>query len=166
VIFIDSDDSPEQQTFTLAHEVGHFLRHCWEPRRKLAASIGPRIDEVLDGQRTSTSGERLAALIQGLDLRPMGHLLERDPWGRPSREILLAESEADRLAFELLAPHQEVVTRLGPATQNREAIAALLVSNFRLPLEQSRGYTRILSESMAQHEPWLLRLLDYDNSVE
>jgi hypothetical protein len=101
-IFLDSDDPDDEQGFSLAHELAHYLRHVWQPRRRAAAlGAGP----AFDGMRHTTSSERVAALLRGVALEPYSHLRQRDGDVCTS-EIDRTEREADLLALELLAPEE------------------------------------------------------------
>src|SRR5262249_56635767 len=59
LIFLDADDPEDERRFSLAHELGHFLRDYWQPRRLACERLGPRAAEVLDGLRPPTPAARL-----------------------------------------------------------------------------------------------------------
>src|SRR5262249_1903289 len=123
LIYLDAGDGAAEQSFTLAHEVAHFLRHYWQPRRRAEEALGPGVLEVLDGLRAPGPRERLHALLRRVPLGCYVHLMDRGP-GR-SREVDDAEGEADRLALELLAPVAEVRARLGAGAGAARAAALL-----------------------------------------
>src|SRR5487761_1402691 len=80
-ILLDGRDQPDHRRFSLAHEVGHFLLHYWEPRQRLLQSLGGDVLPVLDGERPPTGEERVQAVLAGLALRTDLHLMERGPGG-------------------------------------------------------------------------------------
>jgi len=65
--------------------------------------------EVLDGRRRPGPAERLHALLGGVPVGFHTHLLARDGDGRAAGAEAAAEREADRLAYQLLAPAAEVL---------------------------------------------------------
>lgn len=104
-IFVDEADDATESRFSLAHEIGHFLRDYWHPRVIAVNRLGPGVLEVFDGIRLATAAERLHAVVRGVRVGPVTHLLRRDDSGQPlSAAEREAEAAADRLAFELLAP--------------------------------------------------------------
>src|SRR4051794_17266865 len=49
LVFLDGADAEDDQRFSLAHELAHFLRHYWQPRQRACRHLGEAIAEVLDG---------------------------------------------------------------------------------------------------------------------
>jgi hypothetical protein len=140
-IFLDAGDSPRERLYSLAHELGHYLRHYWQRRQRAIAQLGPGILDVLDGRRLPTSGERLGGLLRGVSARGYVHLMERGEMAVPLA-VELAEREADTLAWELLAPADEVFTRLGEKGGFDEAMP--LLEEFGLPAEVAVEYAETL----------------------
>jgi hypothetical protein len=144
--FLDSRDDPTEKAFSLAHELAHFLRDYLHPREVAAKRLGKAALEVLDGKRTASPDERLHAVLRNIRLGPFTHLLKRDD----SRQSLMpveweAELAADRLAFELLAPADDV----GEAADRGE-LAKRLVHVFGLPpLAAERYAATLMAESPA-----------------
>jgi hypothetical protein len=141
--FLDGTDTEDEQRLSLAHELAHFLRHYWQPRQLATRRFGEQVLDVLDGRRPPTCAERIHALLASV---PMGfhlHLL-----GRGAEEafvagtVLAAEEEADRLAYELLAPADEVLSRLTP--HQELDLAELLQTDFGLPAADAARYRDIL----------------------
>ena len=133
LIFLDGTDKDDEQRFSLAHELAHFLRHYRHPRRRACRYLGESIAEVLDGERAPTERERLHALLKHLPLGFHLHLMRRGP----RREVLdaavaQAEEEADQVAYELLAPAADVLARTGTVEgkSGRIRLAELLQTNF------------------------------------
>ncbi|HEV3440564.1 MAG TPA: ImmA/IrrE family metallo-endopeptidase [Gemmata sp.] len=138
--FLNSRDDPAERAFSLAHELGHFLRDHLRPHETVAARLGKTALQVLDGQRPATPAERLHAVLRNVPLGPFTHLLRRDDSGCPLTPIERdAEAAADRLAFELLAPAEAV----GDADDRKE-LTERLIRTFGLPPEPAVSYATIL----------------------
>jgi IrrE N-terminal-like domain len=143
LIFLDSDDADDEQRFSLAHETAHFLRHYLQPRQRIERNLGKRALEVLDGRRPPSEAERLHALLAAVPIGPHFHTLERDGGGRiVSGTIASHEEEADRLAYELLAPADEIARRIQGT--DRAELVELLRQTFGLPEVHARGYAELL----------------------
>jgi hypothetical protein len=156
-IFLEAADPAEERTFSLAHELAHFLRHYCQPRQAACRRLGAGIAAVFDGRRPATPGERLGALVAGLPLGCHVHLMERDPRrALRSAEVAVAEDEADRLAYELLAPAEAVLARAG-SRATAERVAEVLHGVFGLPPERAEDYARLLRPP-AREDPVLRRL--------
>jgi hypothetical protein len=138
--FVEALDDAAERRFSLAHELGHFLRDYWHPRETAVARLGTRVVEVLDGHRPPTRDERLHAILRNVPVGPFTHLLRRDESGRPlSLAERQAESAADRLAFELLAP----VAALGDIGRPAKLVERL-VCEFGLPRAPAGRYAALL----------------------
>jgi len=134
-LFLDENDPPAERRFSLAHEVAHYLRDCDDLRRRAVRALGPAGLEILNG-RTPTTDERIAAVLRDLSLHPHAHLMSRNADGRPSGEAERdAESRADRLAFELLAPAELLTDEHEPS-----ALVARLETVYGLPPAAAREY--------------------------
>jgi IrrE N-terminal-like domain len=153
-IFLAAEDGPEERTFSLAHELAHFLRHYWQPRCRAAAVLGPGALEVLDGLRTPRREERLHALLAGLAIGIHVHLMSRDEMLTPA--VAAAERAADQLAWELLAPAAEVRVRL--LSGGARAAEALLCEDFGFPAGMARTYAETLFAAEPAMDPLVLRL--------
>jgi hypothetical protein len=156
-IFLEADDPRGERTISLAHELAHFLRHYWQPRQAACGRLGAGIAAVFDGRRAATPGERLRALVAGLPIGCHVHLMERGPRREcRSAEVALAEEEADRLAYELLAPADAVRAHTaggvgpGPVTE-------VLQGAFGLPADRAADYARLLLPPRRE-DPLLRRL--------
>ncbi|MEO2090175.1 MAG: ImmA/IrrE family metallo-endopeptidase [Gemmataceae bacterium] len=140
-VFLDPGDPPAERRFSFAHELSHFLRDYAAPRRQVERSLGPAALDVLDGLRKPTTDERLYAVLRNRPLTPHCHFMSRDPAGRPKGEgEQRAEADADRLAFELLAPAE----RFRPGT-DLSVIESRLVAEFGLPAAVAAEYANLLS---------------------
>ncbi|HEX3151336.1 MAG TPA: hypothetical protein VHR66_24875 [Gemmataceae bacterium] len=158
--FIDGTDLPDEQRFSLAHELAHFLRDYLHPRHRVEKSLGPKALEVLDGRRPATAHERLHAILSTTPIGFHVHLMDREAGsGVPSRSVADAEKCADRLAYELLAPADSVLSAIEgepqPATRSR--LVNLLTRQFGLPSKQADQYADALVPP-AKRDPLLMRL--------
>lgn len=118
IMFIDGADDESEQRFSVAHELAHFLRHYWHPRQSAADRLGTSILAVLDNQRRATDAERVAAMLARVDLGYQWHLMDRTFEGLlASERVRIVEDDADRLAFELLAPVDDVLRRARASEQ-------------------------------------------------
>jgi hypothetical protein len=154
-VFLDPTDPPDEQRFSFAHELAHFLRDYTSPRRQVTRALGPAALEVLDGLRPATPDERVHAVLRNRPLTPHGHFMSRDPAGRPEGDgDRRAEADADRLAFELLAPAE-----LLHAESDVVALTRRLVGEFGLPASVAGGYARLLLPPPDPPGGWVARLL-------
>jgi hypothetical protein len=62
IIFLEASETIDQQRFTLAHELAHFIGHYLGLRDTAIARLGPSIVAALDGDRAPTSAERLSGV--------------------------------------------------------------------------------------------------------
>jgi hypothetical protein len=123
--FIDGSDGEAEQRFSLAHELAHFLRHYLHVRRQVSRRLGPAALEVLDGERPATLEERLHALVRNSRIGFHIHLMDRDREGFFTTDAVgEAEDDADRLAFELLAPAEHVTYELMTGGGNPDLMVA------------------------------------------
>jgi hypothetical protein len=135
-VFLDPTDPPDEQRFSFAHELAHFLRDYLTPRRQAEQALGPGAADVLDGVRPPTPDERLQAVLRNRPLTPHCHFMSRDAAGRPEGERdRRAEADADRLACELLAPAEVL-----HAAADRTDLTRRLVTQFGLPPSVATGY--------------------------
>jgi hypothetical protein len=147
LIFLDGTDADNEQRFSLAHEVGHFLRHYWRPRQLACQRLGERVAEVFDGERPPTLQERLYSLLKNAPLSFHVHLMQRGPHHEVvSAAVGRAEDEADLVAYELLAPAADVMPHIkaAQADTGRARLVEVLQIVFGLPQEQALDYGRLL----------------------
>jgi Zn-dependent peptidase ImmA (M78 family) len=160
LIFLDGTDGEEEQRFSLAHEVAHFLRHYRHPRQRACQRLGEQVAEVFDGERAPTEQERVHALLRSIPLEFHLHLMRRGPRCEVvNAAAARAEEEADLLAYELLAPAADVLRRIGmvQGVAGRVRLTAALQSDFGLPTEQAADYSRRLLPPVWE-DPLLRRL--------
>jgi hypothetical protein len=155
-IFFDMQDPGDEQRFTLAHELAHFLRDYQAPRQRAITLFGKSILPVLDGDRPPTLPERLHAVLSTVPLGAMSHLMERPDEGLPTNMVIDVEDRANRLALELLAPAlplQELmssVTALRGFTVRLAFLTRHLVVDYGLPGAIASSYARYLLHQLGE----------------
>lgn len=158
-IFVDGSDPEDEQRFTLAHELAHFLTDYRLAREKAIKKFGPDITEVFDGLRQPTVTERVHALLAGTHIGVYTNLMERnEASGDFNSSVWQIEDRADRIALALLAPPEEVLTMAAAASQFAErhsAITALLRRHFGLPESIAAAYGRSLLVSIGRGPSWV-----------
>ncbi|WP_375758173.1 ImmA/IrrE family metallo-endopeptidase [Corallococcus exercitus] len=144
-LFYSRKDPLEEQRFTAAHELAHFVLDHLVPRQKALRFFGDSILPVLDLQQLPTPEQLLTSALDGVPMKPQIHLMERDDLGDiHTGDVLRVEQRADRLAFEWLAPEAVAtqVMKQGP----REERAARLQRAFGLPSRKAEAYARVLAQ--------------------
>ncbi|WP_430981069.1 ImmA/IrrE family metallo-endopeptidase [Thermalbibacter longus] len=147
IVFLEGQDPVDEQRFSLAHELAHFLRHYWLPRQHLVMQLGPAVLDVLDGDRLPTHEERVHALLARVRVGYFIHLMNRSRDSWPDRATTTAaELEADLLAFELLAPSREVIRAISDVSDgDRRSVATHhLRTKYGLPDKAAERYACIL----------------------
>src|SRR4051812_12428868 len=161
LIFMDGADSEDEQRFSIAHELAHFLRDYWQPRELASKRLGLGVLEVLDGERPPRQDERVHAVLAAVHMGVLVHLMERTEDGHPARtEIETCEREADHLAFEVLAPAAMVMQDLTrvPFDERYEIVLHLLKRKFGLPAAPAAQYAMLLVPPPPHHDSLLRRL--------
>src|SRR6266581_3877240 len=74
-IFFDANDSEDEQRFTLAHELAHFLLDYQAPRQRAVAILGTSILPVLDGDRSPTVAERMSKYMLEIGIEYREHMV-------------------------------------------------------------------------------------------
>ncbi len=164
-VLLDGSDPHDELRFSLAHEAAHFLVDYIRPRERAVARLSPVILEVFDGLRPPTADERIDAVLSDVSIGVHTHLMERSHDGvLGCSRIVDAESRADRLALELLAPATEVQRRaagFGSQLSSNEIVRSAveaLVSDFGLPLIVAEAYAKFILRSSrggASFREWL-----------
>jgi hypothetical protein len=160
LIFLDGADASDERRFSLAHELAHFLRDYWHPRDLARTRLGPQVSEVLDGLRPPTPEERLSAVLARVPLGFHVHLMQRDAGGRfATHAIAVAETDADRLAYELLAPATCVLAGASTDAEgmNRAELTRTLQTVYGLPAIQAHAYAALLRPE-SRRDPFLRQL--------
>lgn len=160
-VFIDGTDAEDEQRFSLAHETAHFLREYQGRRQVAVGRLGPRILEVLDGDRPARPEERIDALLARVPIGLHVHLMDRADDGQyASAAIDAAERDADLLAYELLAPSGAVLGEVAPypPAEQRAAATDRLVTTYRLPPRVARRYAAFLVPSTDRSDSFIRRL--------
>jgi hypothetical protein len=153
-VLLDGSDPQDECRFSLAHEASHFLLDYLRPRERAVARLSPAILEVFDGLRSPTAEERVHAVLNDVSIGVHAHLMERRGDGvLGCGRIVGAESQADRLALELLAPACEVKRRVARSRENRRFDEAarvaweILISEFGLPAVVAEPYGKLIARS-------------------
>ncbi len=150
-ILYDSDDPENERRFTLAHETAHFLLDYLDVRERAVTRLGEGIRDVLDGARPPTNAERIDAVLGRTVIGAHTHLMERRADGAfGCAAISGAESQADLLALELLAPEHEIHRRspldraASSVEENIAHMIDLLSGDFGLPRALAERHGRAL----------------------
>jgi hypothetical protein len=146
LVFLDGTNPADELRFSLAHEVGHFIVDYLVPRRTAVARFGSEIAGVLDGIRHPTTRERGEAILSNTRIGVYRHMMARTRSGDIGcPRIAAAESAADQLALELLAPYELVQNFLAAdisgAQQTHRAITNVLQERFGLPISMALRYS-------------------------
>ncbi|MCC7103498.1 MAG: ImmA/IrrE family metallo-endopeptidase [Chloroflexi bacterium] len=158
LVFLEGTDPEPRRRFSLAHETAHYLVDYWRPRQEAAARLGPAALEVLDGRRPPTARERADALLAHVALGAHVHLMERTDTGHPAGATIdEAETLADGLALELLAPAVEAGPIACQAASEREA-GEQLAARFGLPFAVARRHAAALRPPIRPNRDFLSRL--------
>jgi hypothetical protein len=149
-IFLDGADPIDEQRYSFAHELAHFLLdHLW-PRDEIIHRMGSNVIEVLNGVRLPTPNERIDAVLKSVKLCTFTHLIDRSPDGVIEHDHVVAvEDKADRLALELLAPRSEVIRLLEAngiqwSDKALDPTIAELSRTFGLPIRIAERYGTML----------------------
>jgi hypothetical protein len=160
-IFLDRSDPEDEQRFSLAHELSHFLNDYERPRTEAARRLGPVAIEIVEGMRPARPDEDIRALLAGIRLSAFCHFMERDEEGAiTSGEVDSVERAADLLALELLAPAHEVMQYALeiPVEGRRPALTSLLVTRYGLPEPIAASYAGRFAPKPDLPHPLLRRL--------
>jgi hypothetical protein len=162
IALLDADQDDDELRFSLAHEIAHFLKDYWVLRTEVRGRLGTAALEVMDGLRLPTPDERLHALLRNTPLGFHMHLMDRDMNGAISSAATAASEEnADRLAYELLAPVEHVF--VGGVPKSDRVLMERLRGFYGLPALHALRYARILTPPM-RTDPLILRLKSLANS--
>lgn len=160
LIFIDGADPDDERRFTVAHEVGHFIIDYWLVREEAISKFGESIAEVFDGLRPPGVTERVYALLVGGRLGVYTNLMERSgEGGRTQAEVWEVEDRADRVALALLAPPEDVLSRIDTSAATFAERQATMVSALReffgLPQSVAPSYATSLLTSIGRGPSWV-----------
>jgi hypothetical protein len=159
---LDNDQSDDELRFSLAHELAHFLKDYWFLRMEVQRRLGAPALEVMDGLRPPTLDERLHALLRGVSLGFHVHLMERNKDGKITSAITVeSEKDANRLAYELLAPADHVFTSGVP--KNDRVLTEKLRGVYGFPRLQASQYARLLVP-VFRMDPMIARLKSLANT--
>ena len=152
--FLNGFEPPEEQCFTLAHELAHFILDYEVPRQRAVRTHGESILEVLDGLRPPTIQEQLSGILTGISVKPLSHLLDTPASGGFQRlKIWKVEDRADQLGLEILAPIQSIAGDVRKHQVSRrfddmkEFIEEILAKKYGLPATVIPPYANHLAHS-------------------
>lgn len=157
-IFLDETDPPDEQRFSLAHELAHYLRDYRQPRQRLSEQLGSAALAVIDGTRPARPEERVHAFLAHASLSLHLHLMERTSEGEyRTDETDRAERDADWLAYELLAPSAPVEEdlRAYPPAERSARCSEILIARYGLPRRHAAAYAALLFPSVSRPIPFL-----------
>lgn len=150
-IFLDGTSEIRESLFTLAHELAHYIIEIEHPKRLAVNIYGSQIEDVFDGKRVSTVAEQVSVITSQIDIQPYINLLEKEEMDGISRiKVWEAESSADILALELIAPEDVVKKTLNSLRIQirfydlKEKLPELLSTYFYLPESISHTYATAL----------------------
>jgi hypothetical protein len=154
VLFLNSTDPADEQRFTLAHEVAHFVLDHIQPRLRAEKAWGGSILSMLDGDQAPSISEQLFTVFERIPYSVQSSFMDRNDQGEPDTGLVMeSELRADRLAFELLAPRQELLPLLQHG--GRKELESSLISRFGLPVKEARAYARWLLSEQPSRRPFL-----------
>ena len=158
-VFVDGADPDDEQRFTIAHELGHFMSDYLIVRETAISKFGEPITDVLDGLRLPSVPERVHAALASTSLVIYTNLMERDETSNSTHSgVWKIEDRADRIALALLAPPEEVIantdTSAGHFRQRHQAITSVLCERFGLPLQIADTYAWSLLENVGRGPSW------------
>jgi len=152
VIFIDSNLSEKERRVSIAHEAAHFLSDYLLPREHVE-QVAPDLVDVIDGLRDVDQADSVTALLARVPLGIHAHLLARSTSGEfISREVEDAEERATRISWELLAPQESIVHRVGDLA-NAFVVTRMLEEEFGLPTSTARAYSKFLMRLNGVSDP-------------
>lgn len=122
--------TPEEERFTLAHELVHLVAHYLEPRELAVETLGPGILDVLDGNRRPSAEERVAGILSGCPVGIYRHIMPAETGYSDARR----EDEADDIALEALAPLGEASRKVGTTPGDPDKAINALQKAFGIPL--------------------------------
>lgn len=164
LVFLDGTDPLDEQRFTLAHEIAHFLIDYLWPRKKAIQQLGKDIIPILDGLQQPKTADRLRALISSIPLgRHVNMLARHDEDGSMTFETLQIESKADRIALTLLAPPDEALSNIDLSSSSftirKTQLAHTLLEDFGLPAAVAEPYAGLLLSRIGKGpDSWLEKL--------
>ncbi len=159
LIFIDGADPLDEQRFSVAHELAHFLLDYWLPRVRAISKFGTEIAAVFDGLRPPTVTERVHSLLASVPLGVYTCLLERDELQHNfNAGVWQIEDRADKIALALLAPPEIVLAQSNLSAPHfalrHESISAVLVQTFGLPAPLATAYGYVLLTASGRGPTW------------
>jgi len=161
-MFIEDDENPIQQRFTVAHEVSHYLLDYQIPKEKAILALGKEIEDVLNGNLPANNTQLALSVIKGINIDPYSFLIEKTGNGSfEDWKNFNSENEADYLALELLAPRIRIINETFSSTkrlsysQFTRKSQEILIEKYRIPSDIARQYASQLAYSVTSGPSFL-----------
>jgi len=162
MVFVEANDDSSETQFTVAHETAHFICHYLAPREKAISRLGPNILNVLDGLRSPTNEERLAGVLRGCPIGQYRHMMGRTHEGAIlSADVERAETEADLIALELLAPAKAIARNFKrrKAQIDEKALVDVIQHEYQVPVWGAKLQAQVILRQYGQRgSKWLAGL--------
>ena len=155
VILVDADDEEDERSFTVAHEVSHYILDVHAHRERAERMMGGDYSAILHGSREPTNDERVDAWLKRVRTPPVAHLMDRAPdGGYGCGQTLSAECDADSLAIEILAPRSEMARAV---RANRHLRFRRAVDEAVLAARRRHGLPPSIATEYADRLVWKIR---------
>lgn len=164
-IFIDGSVSSQEQLFTLAHEVSHYILDYEQHKLQLVRTLGDDGIEILNSSREPYHHEYFKGIISGVDVKPYIHLIEKetsDTWEKMG--IGKVENSADLFAMELLAPIKFVLKEINSLKISLkypdiiQNLPVILERKYGFPVYLASRYAKFVAYGLTGGESFLDRL--------
>lgn len=135
-ILVEKSDDEAEKRFTIAHEVSHYILEVARHHERAADRLGPNFTDTLYGLREATATERIDAWLNNARSDAFAHFMDRAPGeGYGCSRTLEAESLADDLAVEILAPRSELTAAISSMgfSESLKVARSVVERRFGLP---------------------------------
>ena len=164
LIFIDGRDPEDEQLWTLAHELAHFLVDYLKPRQYALAKMGTDFAEVLDGLRPPTESELLQAFWKEVKVGVYSDFSLKARASSSEATLTDAvEDRADVLGFHLLVSGRNVLRMASHGTweERKKSTTNALIKHFGLPQAEATKFGVRLLIAAGKGDSWMERLKNH-----